>query len=186
MKKLSNFFYQKSSFAFTLIVTAVMIAYFAFIFMDAGKCFEVEGGKLALGLSFGLQFDVVQTFFDARTTDMIGCYINFNTIWDTVFALLYGFTYVTWISIIYKPISNKVKLLNLLPLTQTLFDWGENFSLVNIANSVLENEAISSGAVQVASVFSMAKWSVSGLVFLAIGIGVVYRITRVAKGDKSK
>jgi hypothetical protein len=186
MKKLSLYFYKKSSLALALIFTAIMFAYFAFVFLPAGKGFEVEGGTLALGLSFGLPYELVQTFFAARTEEMIQSYIEFNTIWDNIFALLYGLVYVVWISLIFKPISSKFKVLNLLPFVQTICDWGENFCLVDAANSVLANEGISGGIIQVGSIFSISKWSVSGLIFLAIGIGLILRIIWVLKGKKSK
>ncbi|NOQ73621.1 MAG: hypothetical protein GQ574_16565 [Crocinitomix sp.] len=184
MKKLSIYFYRKSTLALALIATALMIAYFAFVFMPAGKCFEVESGTIALGLSFGLPLELVQDFFAVRTVDMIECYIKFNTIWDNIFPLLYGLIYAIWISLIFKPISSKLKLLNLLPFAQTVLDWAENISLVNIANSVLAGDEISSSAVQVASLFSVAKWTVAGLVFITIGIGVLLRIIWAITGKK--
>ncbi len=176
MNKLSHFFYQKSNLAYTLIITAVLFAFFAFGFLGAAKCFEVESGTIALGLSFGLPYDLVQDFFDVRTSEMIECYIHFNTTWDNIFPLLYGLTYVVWLSIIYEPISHKTKLLNLLPFSQTALDWGENVNLVSIANSALNNEVISESTVQMASAFSIAKWVVAAGIFLAIGIGIIYRI----------
>jgi hypothetical protein len=185
MKKLSHFLYEKSTLAIALTITAIIVAFFVFGFLDAATCFEVEGGTIALGLSFGLPYDLVQDFFDARTPEMIECYINFNTTWDNVFPLLYGLLYAAWMSFIFKPFSNKTKLLNLLPFSQTLFDWGENINLVSIANSVLQNEAIPAETVQMASAFSYAKWVVSGFVFLAIGIGIIYRIKRMIDRKKS-
>ena len=186
MKKLSLYFYKKSTLGSALIVTAMLFAYFAFVFLPAGKGFEVEGGTIALGLSFGLPYELVETFFAARTTEMLHNYVEFNTIWDNIFPLLYGLVYVVWLSLIFKPISNKMKLFNLFPFVQTICDWGENFCLVDIANSVISGQGISAETVQVASVFSITKWSVSGIVFLAIGIGIILRIAWAIKGKKSK
>ncbi|MFT5820803.1 MAG: hypothetical protein ACI8ZM_002051 [Crocinitomix sp.] len=184
MKKLSQYFYRKSSLGLALIVTAILFAYFAYVFMPAATCFAVDGSKTALGLSFGLPYELVQDFFAVRTASMVRCYAEFNTIWDNIFPLIYGMTYVVWMSLIFKPVSTKLKLLNLLPLAQIIFDWSENICLVDIANSVLAGEQISTSTVQVASIFSVAKWSVSGLIFIAISIGVLLRIIWAIKGKK--
>lgn len=182
MKKLSTFFYQKSTLWVAFTVTVILSTYFYFVFMEMAKDFAVEGNNVTLGLSFGIPYELAQEYFAIRTDEMIKSYKNFNLIWDNIFPLLYGIMYVCWISLLYKPFSNRAKLINLIPFIQTILDWCENFFLVNMADDVLETEAISESTVQMASTASFLKWTCSGIIFLIIIVGVVWRVTRVIKG----
>ena len=112
---------------------------------------------------------------------MISAYINFNQIWDSLFGLIYGVMYVIWVSVVFKPYSPKVGILNLLPFGQVVFDWLENASLAALSNQYLADGTISSSMALVASTASSIKWVFSLLVYVVILVGIVMRIVRAAK-----
>jgi hypothetical protein len=84
--------------------------------------------------------------------------------------------YVAWVSILFKPYSKKVGVLNLLPFAQVLFDWLENFSLAALSKQYLADGSISSSTALIASTSSSIKWVFSLLVYGVILVGVVMRI----------
>ena len=181
---MSSFFYRKSTLLNTIIITAITFGYLFLVFLDAAKCFEVDSSNISLGTSFGFSTMNVQEFFSIRNSKMINCYQEFLSIWDNIFALLYGLMYVGWLSFILKPFQNKCKAMNLLPFTQTIFDWLENLKLYRIANNYLESGKIMASDVQIASIFNQIKWSVTGMVFLLILIGIAMRLYENRKSTK--
>jgi hypothetical protein len=181
MKRFSNLLYAKSSFALAIVSTVLTFSYLFLILMETARGFQIGEEFESLALSYGLTFEAVQAFFGARSGEMIESFKAFNLIWDNVFALLYGFMYAIWLSLVYKPFAQKVKLLNLLPFMQMLFDWLENSAMVVFSNTVQQGEQISETQVQIASFFSMGKWTCSGLVFLLLFIGVVWRMVQRVK-----
>ncbi|MFK8036964.1 MAG: hypothetical protein AB8B74_01645 [Crocinitomicaceae bacterium] len=177
MKRLSIYFYQKSTLILSIIISVAVFFYMYFIMMESGKCFEIEGHEInSLGLSFGFSYEVVENFFSIRSKEMLTCFRDFNLIWDSIFCLLYGLMYMIWISFLFKAYSTKLKMLNLLPLLQTIFDWLENSQLESISNTVLLDTNISEFTVSLASIFSIAKWIVAGLVFIIVLIGIGIKI----------
>ena len=186
MKNLSKLFYRKASLALAIAFTLLSFSYLFLIMMDTAKCFQFGSGTESLSMSFGLTQELVQGFFSARSKEMVECFKAFNLIWDNVFPLLYGVMYTCWLSLIYKPFSHKAKLLNLLPFVQALFDWSENYMMVGFSNVTLNAELISNDDIIIASVFSMGKWTVSGLVFLLLLVGIVWRIVKKVRGEKSE
>jgi hypothetical protein len=84
--------------------------------------------------------------------------------------------YVAWVSILFKPYSQKFRVLNLLPFAQVLFDWFENFSLAALSKQYLADGSISSSTALIASTSSSIKWVFSLLVYGVILVGVVMRI----------
>jgi hypothetical protein len=89
--------------------------------------------------------------------------------------------YVAWVSILFKPYSKKVGVLNLLPFGQVLFDWLENFSLAALSKQYLADGTISSSTAQLASICSAIKWAFSLLVYGVILVGAVMRIVGALK-----
>ena len=185
MTKISNYFYRKASSLTATILTVLTFSYLFFVMMKVAKGFEVVGSSTqSLGTSFGLSAEMIQDFLEMRSVEMIHAYIDFNMIWDNIFALLYGLMYVLWISLLFKPYSAKAKWLNLLPFVQTIFDWLENFQLVNIANDFLANVTVSAFNVSLASAFVMTKWIASMLVFTMIIVGIVLKIRNRIQNKK--
>ena len=184
LSRFSQFFFRKSNLKIGLMATAVFSGYLA-VLSFAGKSFEVEGGKIkSLGTSLGFGVNEVTGFFTERSDQMITSYINFNQVWDFIFAIIYGFMYVIWLSVIYKPYSHRFWLLNLVPLIQVIFDWVENFYLASLAKTYLVDGSISSSTVTLASTSSSIKWVFSVLVYLLLFYGIGLRFFRAIKAKQ--
>lgn len=175
----SKFFYQKSNFITAILATVIFIGYLLLVMMDKGAGFEVADSNIrSLGTSFGFdQVDVI-AFLSIRSDEMVTAYITFNQVWDVLFGVIYGVMYVVWVSVLFKPICDKVGRLNLVPVLQVIFDWLENYELVLLAHQYLSDGMISASNANLASVFSMLKWACSGLTYTLILIGIILMIMR--------
>ena len=177
LSRASQFFYTKSNLITALLATSVFAGYLLFFLTGKGKAFEVSNSSIkSLGTSLGFGQVEILAFFAERSDQMINAYINFNQVWDSLFALIYGVMYVAWVSILFKPYSKKVGVLNLLPFAQVLFDWLENFSLAALSKQYLADGSISSSTALIASTSSSIKWVFSLLVYGVILVGAVMRI----------
>ena len=126
LRRVSGFFYAKSTLVTALLATAVFAGYTVLILSGQGKAFEVANSSVkSLGTSLGFGQTEVLTFLAERSVEQITAYIAFNQVWDSLFGVIYGVMYVVWVSLLFKPYSLKVGLLNLLPFGQVLFDWLE-------------------------------------------------------------
>lgn len=185
MNKIADFFYRRTNLIIAIILTVATFSYLFLVMLEMAKCFAVpDGGPESLGTTFGFDSEVVLQFFSARSGEMLDCYREFNTIWDSIFALLYGLMYVGWLSLIFNPYKEKIRFLNLLPLLQTVFDWLENYTLAGLAESYQLNEVVSLSAIKFASFSSMAKWTCSTIVFSMIVVGIVLRILAVIRKNQ--
>ena len=175
----SKFFYQKSNFITAILATVIFIGYLLLVMMDKGAGFEVADSNIrSLGTSFGFdQVDVI-AFLSIRSDEMVTAYITFNQVWDVLFGVIYGVMYVVWVSVLFKPICDKVGRLNLVPVLQVIFDWLENYELALLAHQYLSDGMISASNANLASVFSMLKWACSGLTYTLILIGIILMIMR--------
>jgi len=177
LRRVSGFFYAKSALVTALLATAVFAGYTVLILSGQGKAFEVAGSSVrSLGTSLGFGQAEVLAFFGERSGEQISAYITFNQVWDSLFGVIYGVMYVVWVSVVFKPYSLKVGLLNLLPFGQVLFDWLENVSLAALSNEYLADGTISSSTALLASTASSAKWVIALLVYAVILVGIVARI----------
>jgi hypothetical protein len=178
----SRFFYAKSNMVTALLATAIFAGYLVLVLTAQGKAFEVANSSIrSLGTSFGFGQAEILAFLSERSDQMISSYINFNLLWDTLFGLVYGVMYVVWVSLLFKPYSPRLGLLNLLPLAQVVFDWLENAALAALSNQYLEDGTISSSIALFASTASTIKWIFSLLVYGVILVGIVMRIARALK-----
>ena len=182
VKTFSNFFYQFSSIWIAILLTIVFIGYLVLVLMVKSTGFELSDGNIkSLGTSFGFDKADIVLFLATRTKEMIEAYINFNQIWDTLFGLIYGLMYVVWVSVLFKPFSKKVGVLNLFPFIQVLFDWLENYTLAAVANQYLADGVFSSVNAKLASIFAIFKWVCSGLTLTLILIGAILMIAQAIK-----
>jgi hypothetical protein len=182
LRRVSEFFYAKSTLVTALLATALFVGYTVIILSAQGKAFEVVGSSVrSLGTSLGFGQAEILAFFGERSGEQISAYITFNQVWDSLFGVIYGVMYVLWVSLLLKPNSLKFGLLNLLPLGQVLFDWLENFSLVSLSNQYLADGTISSSTTLLASSASSIKWVVALLVYGVIAVGIVARIVGALK-----
>ena len=182
LSRVSRFFYAKSNLLTALLATAIFASYLILILTAQGQAFEVANSTVkSLGTSLGFGQTEILAFLSERTPQMISAYITFNQVWDSLFGLIYGVMYVIWVSVLFKPHSPKVGILNLLPFGQVVFDWLENFSLVALSNQYLADGTISSTTALLASTFSTIKWIFSLLVYVVILVGIVIRIVGALK-----
>ena len=182
LSRASQFFYIKSNLMTALLATSVFAGYLLFFLTGKGKAFEVSNSSIkSLGTSLGFGQVEILAFLAERSDQMIDAYINFNQVWDSLFALIYGVMYVAWVSILFKPYSKKVGVLNLLPFAQVLFDWFENLSLATLSKQFLADGTISSSTALIASTSSSIKWVFSLLVYGVILVGAVMRIVGAMK-----
>ena len=182
LSRASRFFYTKSNLITALLATSVFAGYLLFFLTGKGKAFEVANSSIkSLGTSLGFGQVEILAFLAERSDQMINAYINFNQVWDSLFALIYGVMYVVWVSILFKPYSQKIALLNLLPFGQVFFDWLENFALATLSKQYLADGTISSSTSLLASTSSTIKWIFSLLVYGVILVGAVMRIAGTLK-----
>ena len=183
LRRASEFFYAKSTLVTALIATVVFAGYTVLVLSGQGKAFEVANSSIkSLGTSLGFGQAEILAFFAERSTQQISAYITFNQVWDSLYGLIYGVMYVAWVSVLLKPYSQKVGMLNLLPFGQVLFDWLENIGLATVSSQYLADGTISSTTAQLASTASSIKWAFALLVYGVILVGIVARITRALKG----
>ena len=183
----SKFFYTKSNLVTGLLATSVFAGYLVFFLTGKGTAFEVANSTVrSLGTSLGFGQAEILAFFAERSDRMIDAYISFNQIWDTLFGLIYGLMYVIWVSVLFRPYSQRFGVLNLLPFGQVVFDWLENYALAALSNQFLADGAISSSTALLASTASAIKWAFSLLVYLVILVGIVMRISRAVKRRRQR
>jgi len=182
LRRVSGFFYAKSTLVTALLATAIFAGYTVLILSAQGKAFEVANSSVrSLGTSLGFGQAEVLAFLAERSVEQVTAYIAFNQVWDSLFGVIYGVMYVAWVSVVFKPYSLKVGLLNLLPFGQVLFDWLENVSLAALSNEYLAGGTISSSTALVGSTASSVKWVFALLVYGVILVGIVARIVGALK-----
>jgi hypothetical protein len=178
----SRFFYAKSNLVIGLLATSVFAGYLVVVLTGKGTAFAVADSSVrSLGTSLGFGEAEILAFLSERSDPMILAYVEFNQVWDTLFGLIYGVMYVVWVSVLFKPYSQKVGILNLLPFGQVVFDWIENFALAALSGQYLSDGSISSSMALLASTSSAIKWGFSLLVYLVIVAGIVMRIVGALK-----
>ena len=182
LSRASRFFSANSNLVTGLLATAVFAGYLVVVLSGKGTAFAVADSSVrSLGTSLGFGQAEILAFLSERSDPMILAYIEFNQVWDTLFGLIYGVMYVIWMSVLFKPYSQKVGILNLLPFGQVFFDWIENFALSALSSQYLVDGTISSSIALLASTSSAIKWGFSLLVYVVIVVGIVMRIARAVK-----
>jgi len=185
LKRISQFFYEKSNLKVAILCTAIFGAYLVFVMTRQATGFEIPNSNIkSLGMTFGFKESDILTFFQLRTEKMLSAYINFNLIWDTLFSLIYGVMYAVWLSVLFKTSTRKVDIANLIPFLQVIFDCLENYSLGYLANEYLIDGTITSSIATLSSYFVMIKWVCSGLTYFTIILGIASLFVRLFKKKK--
>ena len=182
LKRTSQFFYKSSNLKVAVLCTAIFGAYLALVMTRQAIGFEIPNSHVrSLGLTFGFEeYDII-AFFQARTEKMILAYVKFNLIWDTIFALIYGVMYTVWLSVLLKAYTGKVRIVNLIPCFQVIFDWLENYSLGYLAQQYLTDGTITPYIAKLSSYFVMIKWVFSGLTYFTVILGITFLLVRFFK-----
>jgi hypothetical protein len=182
LSRASRFFYSRSNLVTALLATAVFAGYLVVVLTGKGTAFAVADSSVrSLGTSLGFGQAEILAFLAERSDPMILAYVEFNQLWDTLFGLIYGVMYVVWVSLLFKPYSQKVGILNLLPFGQVIFDWVENFALSALSSQYLADGTVSTSIALLASTSSAIKWGFSLLVYVVIVVGIVVRIVGAVK-----
>ena len=177
MNKLSKLFYDKANLRISLILSLIWLFYLVLFFVPYSSTFSVANSEVqSLGTSFGFDSVMVMEFLEIRSEDQIRSYIGLLLNWDILFAILYGAMYVAWISTLFKSMEAKIGKLNLIPLVQVLFDIAENLTLATLCKHYLDAKLIDPNLVKAASLFTVCKWFVAGLVILMIFYGLLLSV----------
>jgi hypothetical protein len=162
--------------------TFAFILYSVLVLAPAGKCFKVDDGSNSLGLTFSYTLQMVQEFFESRSTSQLDCYSEFLQIWDVVFAIIYTSMYCFWIMYFFQ---NR-RILLLVPILGMVADWAENITEILMINSYLDSNTISETLVSVGSGLNMIKWIMSTLTYLIIFAGIGNKIKSVITKSKKE
>ena len=159
--------------------TTVFILYSVFVLDSTGKCFRLEEGSNSLGLTFSYTLQMVQEFFDLRSSSQLDCYREFLQIWDVIFAVIYTSMYCFWILFLF----NGRRILLIIPIIGMIADWAENITEILMINSYLDSDSISETVVSIGSGLNMIKWIMLMLTYLIILVGIFDKIK--SSRDKS-
>ena len=182
LKRISQFFYEKSNLKVAILCTAIFCAYLVLVMTRQANGFEIPNSTIkSLGMTFGFSESDIIIFFQLRTEKMLSAYINFNLIWDTIFALIYGVMYAVWLSVLLKASARKVGIANLISFLQVIFDWLENYSIGYLVEQYLINGTITPYIAKLSSYFVMTKWVCSGLTYFTIILGIAFLFVRIFK-----
>lgn len=160
--------------------TLAFILYSVLVFAPAGECFNVVDGSNSLGLTFSYTLQMVQEFFESRSTSQLDCYSEFLLIWDVIFAIIYTSMYCFWILYFFQ---NR-RILLVVPLLGMVADWAENITEILMINSYLDSNTISETLVSVGSGLNMIKWTMSTLTYLIIFAGIAIKIKSAMSTSK--
>ena len=159
--------------------TVVFILYSVLVLDPTGKCFRLEEGSNSLGLTFSYSLQMVQEFFDLRSSSQLDCYREFLQIWDVIFAVIYTSMYCFWILFLF----NGRRILLIIPIIGMIADWAENITELLMINSYLDSDSISETVVSIGSGLNMIKWIMLMLTYLIILVGIFNKIK--SSRDKS-
>ena len=162
--------------------TLAFILYSFLVFAPAGNCFKVDDGSNSLGLTFSYTLQMVQDFFESRSTSQLDCYSEFLQIWDIMYAIIYTSMYCFWILYFFQ---NR-RILLVIPLLGMVTDWAENITEIMMINSYVDSNTISETLVSVGSGLNMMKWTMSTLTYLMIFTGIAIKIKSSVSATKKE
>jgi hypothetical protein len=153
-----------------ILATLLMVLYAQFILGHYSQCFIIENSISSLGLTFGYTPSDVMTFVESRSKQQLNCYINFLSLWDAIFPLLYTAMNSLWIIYLLKK-----RFLIIIPVFQMLCDWTENYMEVSMINNYLNSGIIPENLISYGSLLSILKWSFSILTHTIMLTGIIVR-----------
>jgi hypothetical protein len=162
--------------------TLAFILYSFLVFAPAGNCFKVDDGSNSLGLTFSYTLQMVQDFFESRSTSQLDCYSEFLQIWDIMYAIIYTSMYCFWILYFFQ---NR-RILLVIQLLCMVTDWAENIIEIMMINSYVDSNTISETLVSVGSGLNMMKWTMSTLTYLMIFTGIAIKIKSSVSATKKE
>lgn len=170
--KESESFFSRRTLYMALGSTLAFVMYSVFVLDPTGKCFRVEEGSNSLGLTFSYSLQMVQEFFDSRSSSQLDCYKEFLQIWDVIFAVIYTSMYCFWILYLF----NGRRILLIIPILGMITDWAENITEILMINSYLDSDSISEAVVSIGSGINMMKWILLMSTYLIILLGIFNKV----------
>ncbi len=170
--KESESFFSRRTLYMALGSTLAFVMYSVFVLDPTGKCFRVEEGSNSLGLTLSYSLQMVQEFFDSRSSNQLDCYKEFLQIWDVIFAVIYTSMYCFWILYLF----NGRRILLIIPILGMIADWAENITEILMINSYLDSDSISETVVSIGSGLNMLKWILLMLTYLIILLGIFNKV----------
>ena len=152
--------------------TFAFILYSVLVLAPAGECFKVDGGSNSLGLTFSYTLQMVQEFFESRSTSQLDCYSEFLQIWDVIFAIIYTSMYCFWI--LYFLENRRIFLI--IPILAMIADWAENYAEILMIKSYTNSNSISETLVSIGSGINSFKLILSSLTYLIIIAGISIKL----------
>ena len=175
----SESFVSRHALSMALGSTLAFILYTVLVLGRPGECFKVDDGPNSLGLTFSYTLQMVQEFFDLRSSSQLDCYREFLQIWDVIFAVIYTSMYCFWILYLF----NGRRIFLIIPILGMIADWAENIAEILLINSYLDSDSISETVVSIGSGLNMIKWIMLMLTYLILLIGIFNKIK--SSRDKS-
>ena len=170
--KESESFFSRRTLYMALGSTLAFVMYSVFVLDPTGKCFRVEEGSNSLGLTLSYSLQMVQEFFDSRSSNQLDCYKEFLQIWDVIFAVIYTSMYCFWILYLF----NGRRILLIIPILGMIADWAENITEILMINNYLDSDSISETVVSIGSGLNMFKWIMLMLTYLIILLGIFNKV----------
>ena len=170
--KESESFFSRRTLYMALGSTLAFVMYSVFVLDPTGKCFRVEEGSNSLGLTLSYSLQMVQEFFDSRSSNQLDCYKEFLQIWDVIFAVIYTSMYCFWILYLF----NGRRILLIIPILGMIADWAENITEILMINSYLDSDSISETVVSIGSGLNMMKWILLMSTYLIILLGIFNKV----------
>lgn len=168
----SESFVSRHALSMALGSTLAFILYTVLVSGRPGECFKVDDGPNSLGLTFSYTLEMVQEFFDLRSSSQLDCYREFLQIWDVIFAVIYTSMYCFWILYLF----NGRRIFLIIPILGMIADWAENITEIMMINSYLDSNTISETLVSVGSGINMMKWIMLTLTYLIVFAGIGIKI----------
>ncbi len=175
----SESFVSRHALSMALGSTLAFILYTVLVLGRPGECFKVDDGPNSLGLTFSYTLEMVQEFFDLRSSSQLDCYREYLQIWDVIFAVIYTSMYCFWILYLF----NGRRIFLIIPILGMIADWAENITEILMINSYLDSDSISETVVSIGSGLNMIKWIMLMLTYLILLIGIFNKIK--SSRDKS-
>jgi len=186
ISNISAYFYKHANIFLVALSIVLTFGYLFLFLIPKFSQFEIADATVkSLGTSFGFSAEDVTQYFKQLQPDQLKDYQKFHTIWDNLFAAIYGIQYIFILSLIFKPFQSTFKMFNLLPIVQVFLDWIENLKLAEMANAFLADGQFLASDATLASLATIAKWTTMGVVSLAIVIGLGMRIRKWIKNQNA-
>lgn len=173
MKSLSQLLYRFANLRTSVACLLLLMVYAFIVVRPTAAYFSSNPADYNTmpDLKFAYSYNYLVGFLQNSPEASLQSFAGFLGVWDNVFALVYGFTYLVWLSFLLKA-NYKAPLyagaFNLYPIVLVLLDWLENFFELRILNNWQHHLLVDPQLAVVASGVTVLKWcgsALNGLIF---------------------